>query len=296
MNYLNQYIKYLRNEKRCSEHTIISYERDIKEVCSFLANNNFPNLVQVETHHLRQFLVYLSENKNSSTSIRRKTSAIRSYFNYLLREELVENNPTEHIVLPKLNKKLPKFIKSNELDFLFDSLTYQDNYEGKRDELIMLLFYHTGMRLSELTNLSVNDIDFSRQNITVLGKRRKVRLIPISVDLLKKIETYLEIRKKTLNELNKTNIYLFITKKGDQIYPRLVQRVVFKYLSMATTNQHKHPHVLRHSFATHLLNKGADLNAVKELLGHANLTATEIYTHTTYEKLKSIYKQAHPRA
>jgi integrase/recombinase XerC len=203
---------------------------------------------------------------------------------------LLEKSPMDLVPLPKLKKNLPKFVDQKSLDVLLNELEFPDNYEGKRDKLIIDLFYQTGIRQSELIELNVNDIDFGQQQIKVLGKRNKERIIPISNSLIETIKEFITYRKTDSVE------NLMLTAVGQKLYPKLVYKIVNKYLSKVTTLSQRSPHVLRHSFATHMLNNGAELNSIKELLGHINLSATQVYTHNSMEKIKTIYKQAHPRA
>ena len=293
---LDLFYKFLQTEKRCSQHTIKAYQTDLADMMLFLEERYKLSIDTADTKHLRFWLISLSEKELTPATIRRKISSARTYYNYMVRQHLLDKNPSENLLLPKQGKKLPVFIKDKEINNLFELKPFDDSFSGYRDYTIMLFFYHTGMRLSELVGFKLSDLDLSRRMLSVFGKRRKLRLVPVSDELFNAINVYLIKRVEQLNLVEKKSDYLFLTDKGEQVYPRLVQRVVEKYLSMITTNKHKHPHILRHTFATHLLNNGADLNAVKELLGHANLSATEIYTHNTYEKLKSVYNQAHPRA
>jgi len=213
-----------------------------------------------------------------------------------MRENVIQINPMLKVVAPKNAKTLPSFVKENDMDRLLSDIPFEDDFTGCRDKLILQVLYSTGIRLSELINIKLVDINFGSMVIKILGKRKKERLMPMSAWLKNAIKDYLILRDKLISESNTQCLYLFITEKGKQTYPKLVYRVVTKYLSYVSTNSKKSPHTLRHSFATSMLNYGADLNAVKELLGHASLTATQIYTHNTIDKLKDIYKHAHPRA
>ncbi len=239
-------------------------------------------------------MVHLMENGNTARTTNRKISALKRYFGYLLKEGIINTNPAKRVLTPKMDKKLPVFVSEGHMDNLFDQVEFGDDYNGFRNRVLIETFYNTGMRLSELVNLQIGDVDFSQQTIKVLGKRNKERIIPISPVFYELLQEYITARSKEFPGLNVE--YLFLTSSGKKVYPRLVYRIVHRFLTMVTTVDKKSPHVLRHTFATHMLNKGADLNAIKELLGHANLSATEVYTHNTFEKLKSVYKQAHPRA
>jgi len=244
---------------------------------------------------IRSWIVSLVSNSISSRTINRKISTLKSYYKFLLKENIVKTNPMVKIISPKTNKNIPEFVAKEKMDILFDDIEFGNDFEGTRNRLIIELFYFTGMRLTELIELKDKDIDENNQRLKVLGKRNKERIIPFSNVLLDSIKNY-RLAKDKILEGKESNNYLFITSKGKKIYEKLVYRVVNSYLGKVSTLKKKSPHVLRHTFATHMLNNGADLNAIKEILGHANLSATQVYTHNTVEKLKSIYKQAHPRA
>jgi integrase/recombinase XerC len=248
----------------------------------------------VNAQHIREWIVHLMENGNTARTTNRKISALKRYFGYLLKEGIIYANPARRVLTPKTDKKLPVFVSEDHMDNLLDQVEFGEGYTGFRNRVLIETFYYTGMRLSELVNLQMGDIDFSQQALKVLGKRNKERIIPIVPIFGQLLQEYITVRSNEFPGLKVE--YLFLTSSGKKLYPRLVYRVVHRFLSMVTTVDKKSPHVLRHTFATHMLNKGADLNAIKELLGHANLSATEVYTHNTFEKLKSVYKQAHPRA
>lgn len=294
MNKLQLFIDYLTNEKRCSVHTIRAYRDDIASYNKFINDKMDVQVLHAKSEHVRAWLVTFANQKQSSRTYKRKLASVRAFYKFLMREGIALSNPTESILTPKQSKPLPEFFTSSEVGNLFDYVQFADTYEGIRDKTIISMFYNTGIRLSELVNLRNVDIDLSLKQIKVLGKRNKERFIPLSNVFILEINAYIEKRDEYFENYNQD--YLFLTKKGEPIYARLVQRLINKYFGQVTTSDKKHPHKLRHTFATHMLNNGADLNAVKELLGHANLSATEIYTHNTYEKLKSIYNQAHPRA
>jgi integrase/recombinase XerC len=209
-----------------------------------------------------------------------------------MKEGVISVNPVLKVLSPKSEKKLPVFVREPQMDHLLDDIEFGDDYKGMRNRLIIETFYNTGMRIAELINIKTYDVDLGKQVIKVLGKRNKERILPLSPEFAKILESYARIKEETFPQSE----WFFFTYKGNRLYQRFVYRVVHKYLALVTTLDKKSPHVLRHTFATHMLNKGADLNAIKELLGHANLSATEVYTHNTFEKLKSVYKQAHPRA
>jgi integrase/recombinase XerC len=241
---------------------------------------------------IRSWLVHLIEQEVVARSVNRKLSTLKSFYKFLIREgELVEN-PIHKITPPKTSKHLPVFVEKDKMETLFDKIAFGEGYPGIRDKMIMEMFYSTGMRLSELVNLKETDLDFHHDTIKVLGKRNKERLIPFSKKFETLLKSYLDCKKISFGEVND----LFLTDRGRKVYSKMIYNIVIKHLSAVTTLGKKSPHVLRHTFATHLLNNGAELNAVKELLGHASLAATQVYTHNTIDKLKRIYKQAHPKA
>ncbi len=284
---------YIANEKRYSAHTLRAYESDLQQFFDFAqtADENF-NPLKGDHGLIREWIVFLLDNGDKPRSINRKLTTLHTYYKYLMREGLVNDNPTKKIIRPKTEKNLPYFVDKGAMQELFDRLQFPDDFEGRRDRTILLTFYCTGMRLSELCGLKRNDIDFHSSQLKVLGKRNKERIIPFAVELGACLKTYIAERDKIALDNN----YLFVTSKGEPVYSQLVYRLVNKYLGEVTTLDKKSPHVLRHTFATHMLNNGAELDAIKELLGHANLAATQVYTHTTFEKLKEVYNQAHPRA
>ena len=260
----------------------------------FLEDSDSGEIAAVDFRGVRAWIVSLMEKDISSRSVNRKITTLRSFFKFLMREQVIDKNPMDKIVPPKTTKQLPHFVEQDKMLRLLDDYEFGDDFNGIRNRLLIDMLYITGMRLAELINLTVPSVNMSDLSIKVLGKRNKERLIPFNpvyVDVFKK---YLALRKETFPEIN--HDYFFVTNKGARLYEKFVYRVVNRYLRFVTTMDKRSPHVLRHTFATHMLNRGADLNAIKEILGHANLSATQIYTHTTFEKLKTIYKQAHPRA
>ncbi|HZH72026.1 MAG TPA: tyrosine-type recombinase/integrase [Mariniphaga sp.] len=293
MDYQESFINYLTYERRMSSHTVIAYRKDLDQFVSFgIKCIEVFDFKKVDAKIVRNWIVYLMENDFTPRSINRKISTVKAFFLYLMKSGVVENNPAANITLPKIRKKLPVYVEENRLNQLLDNGFFSDDFKGIRDKLIILLLYGTGVRLAELITLKTRDIDMNECLLKVKGKRQKERIIPFPRSIRVNLEQY-------LNEINRISISLpeelLITEKGNPVYPKLIYRVVHNYLSLVTVIEQKSPHVMRHSYATHLLNRGADLNAVKELLGHSNLSATQIYTHTTFEKLHSIYKQAHPR-
>ncbi|MCC7051515.1 MAG: tyrosine-type recombinase/integrase [Bacteroidia bacterium] len=290
--YTAQFLDYLKHQKKYSTHTVTAYETDLEGFFSFLRKSSFPqNENQIDQSIIRAFLINLMEEELSTTTVNRKLSTLKSYFKYLQKGGIVNSNPATHLSNLKVAKKLPVFVEEKPLDNYIKNYE-TTNWEDKRDYLILEVFYATGMRLSELIELKNQQINFSNNSIKVLGKRNKERIIPIYAKLLEKIKSFQE---ETATELNLQSNYFFCLRNGKKTYPTLIYSLIKKQLTNVTTQQKKSPHVLRHTFATHLLNNGADLNAIKELLGHSSLAATQIYTHTNFEQLKQIYKQAHPK-
>jgi len=290
----SDFIDYIKFEKRYSQHTIQAYLRDLDQFSVFLSEQYNIDDVSIVTHQqIRSWLVNLIESGLATRSVLRKLSTLKSFYKYLVRNNIIENNPSLVVIPPKTPTRNPEFIDEGHMNDLFERITFEDDFAGIRDRLILEVFYGTGMRLSELIELKEEDISFSNHTLKVLGKRNKERLIPFTNKMEEQLSIYIEMKKQSGFG---TGGRLFVTEKGEKLYPRLVYRIVTKYLTQVTTLTKKSPHVLRHTFATHMLNRGADLNAVKEFLGHANLAATQVYTHNTIEKLKKAYQQAHPRA
>ncbi len=289
----DRFIAYIQFEKRYSPHTVVAYTGDLNQFFKYLLEQyDETDIRHVDSPMIRSWLVFLMEHEISTRSVNRKLTTLKSFYRFLIREGVVETNPLLKINSPKTSKRLPAFIEREKMDILLDENVWNDDYPGRRDKLIVELFYATGIRLSELVNLKVSDFDFHHSTIKVLGKRNKERLIPFNKKLEGLILEYISVKDKEFG----CRPEFFLTNKGKKIYPKLVYLIVTGRLREVTTLNKKSPHVLRHTFATHLLNNGADLNAVKELLGHANLSATQVYTHNTIDKLKKIYKQAHPKA
>jgi integrase/recombinase XerC len=292
---IKEFTEYLRVEKRYSSHTIRAYSDDICQFASYLHElDDGKVILSCQQSDVRNWVIALVDNNCSPRTLRRKIASLKSFFNYFMRNDKLKVNPAEGVILPKLNKTLPEFIKESSIEDLFNNELFSKDFKGIRDKFVLELLYATGMRLSELVNLKKTDFDLSRGEVKILGKRNKERIVPLTHNIIRQLNEYTDSVEKQFNQ--NSNPYLIITDKGENAYPRMIQRLVEKYLSLSTTLEKRSPHMIRHTFATHMLNNGADLNAVKELLGHANLAATEIYTHNTYEKLKKIYKQAHPRA
>ncbi|HRS53704.1 MAG TPA: tyrosine-type recombinase/integrase [Bacteroidales bacterium] len=292
---IDNFITYIKSEKRLSIHTVKAYHTDLLLFSNFLLKEyGFAEPELANFYQIRQWIVYLIENKISPRSVNRKISTLKAYFRFLLKEKLINENPLSKLITPKTYKKLPVFVDNDSINSLLDNDNlFSADFKGVRDRIVIEILYNTGIRLSELINLKNEDIDLEECTIKVLGKRNKERIIPFSKKLLEIIKLYIHKRKE-INIIDHT--YFLLTNKGEKLYPKFVYRIVNKYLSIITKLDKKSPHVLRHTFATHMLNNGANLDAIKELLGHANLSATQIYTHITIEKLKNVYKQAHPRA
>ncbi len=293
MDYQVSFINYLKNEKRFSAHTVVAYKNDLDQFVGFCTKMIGDFVInEIDSRSVRNWVVSLMEGGVSPRTVVRKVSTVKSFFNFLMKEELITLNPTWGVPLPKVRKKLPEFVGANNMHHLLDDGYYGNDFIGIRDKLIVLLLYGTGMRRAELIGLKESDFNKAERLVKVRGKRGKERLIPYLAEINNLLEQYVTIRNK---EIGIKSDFLLVTNKGSQIYEKLVYRIVNANLSLVTLLEKKSPHVLRHSYATHLLNNGADINAVKELLGHSNLAATQVYTHTTFEKLQDSYKQAHPR-
>lgn len=291
---VDSFLSYLENEKRLSLHTVIAYKKDLFQFSSHISEafeTSSPE--HANFREIRSWIVSLSNEKLANTSINRKIASLKAFYAYLLRKKKIEKSPMLKVQSLKTPSKLPVFISESGMENLLENIPFSDNFSGSRDQMILELLYGTGIRLSELVHLKETDFDLFDSKITVLGKRSKYRIIPLPVKLRLKLVSYLAQKAQTF-DISETS--LFVTDKGKKLYPVFVQRLVKKYLALVSTQTKKSPHILRHTFATHLLNKGADLNAIKELLGHSSLSATQIYTHNSIEQLKNIHKQAHPKA
>ena len=290
----SSFLRYLQFEKRYSKNTLAAYSCDLQQFADYL-NTTYSINAPADVRHqqVRSWLVTLMENKIGARSINRKISGLKSFYNFLLRTGAVQKDPMKKVQSPKTSKRLPVFVEEKNILQYLNELPADNNYEAIRNKTILILFYTTGMRLSELVNLKITDIDFYNQALKVLGKGNKERIIPFGNEMKVVLEKNIKVLKK---EFENPDGKLFLTEQGKQIYHRLVYRIIHEQLNQFTTLEKKSPHVLRHSFATHMLNNGADINAIKEMLGHANLSATQVYTHNTIDKLKNIYKQAHPKA
>ena len=292
---VKSFLEYLLYELNRSEKTIIAYRTDLREFERYLKKNNAEaDFTKVDAGEVRNWVVYLmDEGGCSAASVNRKLSSLRSFYRFLLRKRLVEVDPMLKIVGPKKKKPLPSFVREEDMNRLLDEVSFDDDFEGQRDRMVLEMFYATGMRLSELIGLDDVDVDLSARLIKVKGKRNKQRLIPFGDELMEDLLIYIKVRSETFSEGVEA---FFVLKNGKRMYPMQVYRLVRRYLSKVVALKKRSPHVLRHSFATAMLNGNAELRAVKELLGHESLATTEIYTHTTFEELKKVYKQAHPRA
>jgi integrase/recombinase XerC len=295
MDHKESFLQYLQTEKRYSPLTVKSYSNDLEQFCNHLELLGSSGIAgDVSSHDIRSWIVEMINKGYSASSIHRKISSLRVFFRYLRKERITSNDPLEKVVLPKSAKRLPVFLGEDSLDKLLDDYDFGDDFEGIRNRTIIEMLYLTGMRRAELTGLRDKDVDTTAESIKVTGKRNKQRIIPLLKSFTVQLEKYIDVRNKTFPGL--ATEWFFIGNKGNKLYDKYVYNIVRKYLSMVTTIEKKSPHILRHTFATHMLNHGADLNSIKEFLGHANLSATQIYTHNSFEKLKRIYKQAHPRA
>ncbi len=292
---IQSFLDYLKFQKRYARHTVISYENDLNGFFSFFClQYGESELKAVKPAYIRSWLAELKSNGLSSKSINRKISALKSFFKFQLKQGAVEVSPMTTIVSPKQSKRLPQFVDKKDTATLFEQVEFEEGWNGQTARMVMELLYHTGMRQAELIGLKENQLDWSRSQLKVLGKGGKERIIPVNNQLATSLRQYQQNKK--LLEANTIVPELLVRENGKPLYPKWVYNTVKKYLTLVTTIEKKSPHVLRHTFATHLTNNGADLNAVKELLGHSSLAATQIYTHNTIEKLKDIYKKAHPKA
>jgi integrase/recombinase XerC len=302
--FITRFIQHIKFEKRYSPHTVSAYQSDLDQFISYLNNPEHadpapePEIThpsQVTHHLIRNWMVELMNHELTARSINRKIATLRKYFKFLLQEGVITHNPASKINTPKIPKNLPVVVEDVKLtQMLDDNEVFTNDFEGTRDKLVIEMLFGTGMRLAELLGVKETDINIYEGTVKVLGKRNKQRLIPINNELKLLIADYMELKKN--QNFDNNSLTLLVTNKGADAYPKLIYLIVQKYLSHISTQNKKSPHVLRHTFATSLLNRGADLNAIKELLGHANLSATQIYTHNSVERLKSIYKQAHPKA
>lgn len=291
---IESYLNYIRYEKRYSNHTFISYQNDLNQFSAF-SKDSYGILCLSEASYqmIRAWIVVLAENEITAKSINRKIACLRSFYKYLLKQNAIQKDPTLRLKAPKINKQLPHFVEESDILKLLDQFIFSEDFYGLRDKLILELLYGTGIRLSELISIKEEHINKFERIIKIKGKGNKERIIPLNENLMNLINIYRKEREKVIERPIE---YLIITDKREQGYPMFIYRTVKNYLDMIPTLEKRSPHVLRHTFATHLLNKGADLNAIKDLLGHSSLAATQVYTHNSLDKLKAIFEQAHPKA
>jgi len=293
MTRINDFLIYLQAEKRYAGHTIKAYQTVLNQFHAFCQEQGKEGM-DLHFKTIRMWVVSQMDSGISPRTVHRKLTTLRTYCKYLIKEGELESNPLDRVLKPKINKRNPVFVDEGNMDHLLDEYAFGEDFEGVRNRLIIDLLYQTGMRRSELLGLKTGSLESRAKSLKVLGKRNKERLIPLNDELIDAINHYLGFRKEVLTDPEVEA--LIVTAKGQPAYESMIYRIVKKYLALVTTLDKKSPHVLRHTFATHMLNRGADLNAIKELLGHANLSATQVYTHNTFKKLKSIYNDAHPRA
>ncbi len=292
---IESFLSHLTFQKRYSQHTIISYRNDLSAFFNFIGKQfDTTTLKEIKALFIRSWLAGLKEDGMESKSINRKISSLKSFFKYQLKQGELLTSPMATIISPKIKKRLPQFIAEKDINTLFKYVEFPDTWEGETHRLILELFYNTGMRQAELVNLKESQIDQGNCNVKVLGKGNKERILPLSKELMELIAKYINDKRNQFDQFDRD--LLLVNPKGKRLYPKYVYNAVKKYLSLVTTIDKKSPHILRHTFATHLMNNGADLNAVKELLGHSSLAATQVYTHNTIEKLKNVHKKAHPKA
>lgn len=294
MKWLVSFEKYLRYERRYSDHTVRSYTNDLEQFSVYLtAQLEMTDEIGLKHFHVRSWIVHLMQDNYTAKTVNRKISTLKSYFKYLKKSGHIKSNPTAKVIAPKIAKRLPVVVREERIEDLLDREIDQNDFESVRNQLVIDLLYTTGIRRSELINLRESDINYSLRHIKVLGKGNKERIIPISHKLIESIKLYLELKES--EQLNESK-YLITTSKGKKSYPKLIYNIVHAQLSTVSTVKKRSPHILRHSFATHLANQGAELNAIKEIMGHANLSATEIYMHNSIDRLRSVYQNAHPKS
>lgn len=289
------FFNYLGLERRFSPHTLSAYRRDLTQFTAFLSEQlQVTAIGEVRHGHIRAWIVHQMQAGQSPRSINRRLSCLKTYFKLLRKRRLLDRDPLQKVVAPRTGKRLPVFVPEPQVASLFTQIDFADDYLGQRDRLILEILYATGLRRSELSTLKINDIDLGRFVLRVIGKGGKERIVPFAHYLVRLMESYLTHRRDAFP--GNAEPWLILNRKGQRMTPENVYSIVHKYLSLVTTAEQRSPHVLRHSFATHLSDHGADINAIKELLGHANLAATQIYTHNSIEKLKKVYEQAHPKS
>lgn len=292
---VESFLKYLQYEKRVSKHTLLAYQNDLTQYSTFLKEVFQDHTVETADYGIiRSWIIQLVDSSIKPTSINRKIASLKTFYKFLMRNEVIQKNPMTKIRVLKTQKRLPAFIKEAEMVNLLDNVEFDDSLDGWRDKLILELFYATGIRLSELITLKESQVDVHAHTIKVLGKRNKERVIPFPKSIVPILKAYQTVRNKEVE--TKKHGFVFVTDTGEPCYPMMVYRIVKRYLDETYSGEKKSPHVLRHTYATHLLNKGAEINAVKDLLGHSSLAATQVYTHNSMEKIKKAFDQAHPKA
>ncbi|MDR2684904.1 MAG: tyrosine-type recombinase/integrase [Prevotellaceae bacterium] len=292
---LENFIQYLRYEKSYSSYTVLSYKKDIEQFIDFLKENKLHAKIEtVTSDEIRLWAVALME-KNAPKSVSRKLSSLKSFYRYLLKSNTVTKNPTTCIAAPRRGERLPNFFSEKEMNLQQEHkiFVHETEFEAERNDLIIEMLYQTGMRRSELISLKDSHLDFYRKTLNIFGKRKKERIMPLGEKLLEQILHYIEMRNK---EIPRRNDNFFILKNGKAMYPEAIYNIVVRRMGAVTTQEKHSPHILRHTFATAMLNNGAELSSVKELLGHSSLASTQVYTHITFEELQKIYRKAHPRA
>jgi integrase/recombinase XerC len=291
--YIQSFLDYLKFEKRYSQHTILSYQNDLEQFFAYLKSQyEIENLKEISATLIKSWLAELQEDKIQSKSINRKISTLKSFFKYLIKQDFIQATPMQTVISPKVKKRIPQFVSEPDMQDLMNITATSEDWKTMTDHTLIRVFYATGMRLSELINLKISQVDFHYKQLKVLGKGNKERIIPMPSEILNGLKDYIENKENRSPESD----HVFVNAKGKPLYAKYVYTTVKTYLSGITTIEKKSPHILRHSFATHLMNNGAELNAVKELLGHSSLAATQVYTHNTIEKLKEAFKKAHPKA
>ncbi len=292
--FIDRFIDYLHSNRRYSQHTLTAYRADLYQLKEYLETQyEIQYFEKTSFIHLRSYIVYLKSQSITHKTINRKISSIKTFYKYLLRQGVIHVDITEKLISPKIKKTLPQYVKEDEPDLLIEKYTDFDSYVDVLGWIMFILFYHTGMRRSELIHLKNKDIDFYQRVIKVTGKGNKERFIPISDKVKEDLARFIHVRESHMGE--NTSPYVFLTPKGKKLYPKYVYNSINNLLGKITTLEKKSPHILRHTFATQLLNNGADLYAIKEILGHSSLAATQVYTHNSLTKIQAIYKKAHPR-
>ena len=288
------FFSYLSHEKRFSHNTLEAYRGDLEGFIAHVTEQQcLTSIEEVRHFHIRSWIVSMMESGQSPRSINRRLSCLKTYFRFLKKRKLLLKDPMKKVVAPRTGKKLPVFMQENQMEALFSHTVFGDDFVSQQDRLLLELLYATGIRRSEASMLKINDIDFGRTTLRISGKGDKVRLIPFADYLARMLQEFIILRSNTFPSVSSP--WLFLNRKGERLIPESIYRIIRKYLSLVTTSEQRSPHVLRHTFATHLSNRGAELNALKELLGHANLAATQVYTHNSIERLKEIYEKTHPK-